>query len=290
MVVQSRIFNTGISNLWVDKMDNEQKICIVDPSHRTSQKSFVKNGIDIHVCPDCGCIMANTNFCQDQYETDAYYTMSQKTALAIEYEWGFRWRYILKRIAEIGGPSLLDVGAGNGYFVALAAKEFSLDASGLEVSKEEIRFAKDILNVQLIEEDVSQHSLTYDVVTCFNVLEHVVDPRSFLSALIKRMKLGGYLVLSTPNPGCIHRRVKGLKNWNMVAPPHHINLFTKKSLDVLVARENLTLVDYQTLSTYIKFIRKFDNNNLVLRKLFFDLLKVFGLGADHFLIARKQSY
>lgn len=271
-------------------MKNEQKICIVDADHRTSKKSFVKNDIDIHVCPDCGCIMANVDFYQDQYETDTYYTMSRKTELAIENEWGFRWRYILKKIAEIGGrPSLLDVGAGNGYFVALAAKEFSLDASGLEVSKEEIKFAKDILNVQLIEEDVSQHCLTYDVVTCFNVLEHVADPQLFLSALIKRMKPAGHLVLSTPNPGCIHRRVKGLKNWDMVAPPHHINLFTKKSLNMLVARENLTLIDYQTLSTYIKFIRKFDNNNLVLRKLFFDLLKVFGLGADHFLIARKQS-
>ncbi|BCT69226.1 class I SAM-dependent methyltransferase [Nitrosospira sp. NRS527] len=70
-------------------------------------------------------------------------------ALHLKKDRGNRWT-----------AQLLDVGVGNGYFVALAAKEFSLDASGLEVSKEEIRFAKDILNVQLIKEDVSQHSLT----------------------------------------------------------------------------------------------------------------------------------
>lgn len=272
------------------KMESKPKTCVVDANHLTTQKSFVKNNTDIYVCPDCGCIMANVDFYQDQYETDAYYTMHQKTVQSIEYEWGFRWRYILKKIVGVdGGPLLLDVGAGNGYFVALAAKEFSLDANGLEISKEEIKFARNVLNIQLIEEDVSQHRLLYDVVTCFNVLEHVADPQSFFSALVKHVKPGGHLIITTPNPSCIHRRVKGLKNWNMVAPPHHINLFTKKALNTFVKAENLILVDYQTLSTYINFIRKFDNSSLILRKLFFHLLKVLGLGADHFLIIRKQS-
>lgn len=269
-------------------MKNKSKSCVVDANHSSSQKIFVSNAIDIYVCADCGCIMADIDFDYDQYETNDYYTMRHKTVEGIEYEWGFRWRYILSLIARIEGvSSLLDVGAGNGYFVRLASNEFSLEAKGLEISKEETQFAKDVLGVQLINEDVTQHCMKYDVVTCFNVLEHVADPKMFLSALVKRVKPGGVLVITTPNPGCIHARLKGLKNWSMIAPPHHINLFTERSLNALIKREELEMISYETLSTYIKFVRKFDSSSLILRRLFFNLLKMFDLGADHFLIARK---
>lgn len=273
--------------VWDGNVKDEPKTCVVDANHGLCRKKFVKNKIDIYVCPDCGCIMADTGFDQTQYETNVYYTMRHKTAQSIEYEWGFRWRYILSQIVKTGGSSLLDVGAGNGYFVALASREFSFEASGLELSSEEVQFAKDILNVHLVREDIAQHRMSYDVVTCFNVLEHVLDPRLFITELVKRLKPGGFLVITTPNPGCIHRRLRGLKNWNMVIPPHHINLFTKASLNTLMARENLIPIDYQTLSTYVNFIRQFDSSNLILRRLFFNLLKMLNFGADHFLIVRK---
>lgn len=264
------------------------KPCVVNANHSTNQRTFVNKGTNIYVCPDCGCLMADIDFEHDQYETNTYYTMTQKTKEGIEYEWGFRWRYILNRIAQIGNFStLLDVGAGNGYFVNLASSEFFFYANGLEISKEEIRFAKDVLGIQLLNEDVSQHLMNYDVVTCFNVLEHVPDPKLFLSNLVKRMKSGGILVITTPNPNCIHVRFKGLKNWNMINPPHHINLFTIKALDVLMESEKLEIIFYETLSTYINFVRKIDTKSLILRQLFFHALRMFNLGADHFLIVRK---
>lgn len=263
---------------------------MIDVKHQAPQKRFIKNGTDIYACPDCGCLMADIDFNQDQYETAIYYTMIHKTKEAIENEWGFRWRYILNRIVNAGNFStLLDVGAGNGYFVSLASNEFAFDAKGLEMSKKEIQFAKDVVGVDLINEDVAQHRMNYDVVTSFNVLEHVSDPQRFLSALVKRVNPGGILVITTPNPTSVRARVRGLQNWNMVDPPHHINLFTKKALSILMERHSLELIDYQTLSTYINFVRKVDTRNLLLRRLFFQSLRILGLGADHFLIARKHS-
>lgn len=271
-------------------MQNTGRICVADPNHRLSQKRFAINSRDIFICPDCGCIMADVDFDHDQYESGEYYTMQHKTLQSIEEVWGFRWRYILDQILKINGcSSLLDVGAGNGYFVALASREFSFDASGLEISQEEVQFAENVLNIRLIREDLTQHNLDYDVVTCLNVLEHVVDPQLFLSHLVNRVKPGGLLVITTPNPACIHRKVKGLKNWNMIAPPHHINLFTKESLYILLMRYGLIQLDYQTLSTYVNFVRGFDTENLLLRRLFFNLLKTFDLGADHFFIVKKPA-
>jgi 2-polyprenyl-3-methyl-5-hydroxy-6-metoxy-1,4-benzoquinol methylase len=264
------------------------KQCVVDPKHQASAKRFTIKATDIYICPDCNCIMADIDFYHDQYESDRYYTMHQETLRGIEYEWGFRWRYILNKIVKLSGcGSLLDVGAGNGYFGALASREYGMNVNGLEISREQIQFAQDVIGVHLINEDVADHSTEYDVVTCFNVLEHVNDPHLFMSALVKRVRPGGILVITTPNPRCIHARVKGLKNWNMIDPPHHINLFTQESLDYLIRAEELTSICYETLSTYINFVRKVDGSDLFLRKLFFNLLRIFSLGADHLFILRK---
>lgn len=266
------------------------KNCVVNRNHIVNPRPFPKHGADIYTCSTCGCLMADIDFVHEQYESQDYYTMIHKTRAEIEYEWGFRWRYVLSCIAEQNHFStLLDVGAGNGYFVDLAIKEYGLKSTGLEISAEEIEFAKSVIGVDLINENINDHKPKYDVVTCFNVLEHVPDPQALLACLVDRIQPGGILVISTPNPACIHARVKGKENWDMVAPPHHINLFTRSALDEMVGIHNLEVVQYETLSTYINFVRRYDTKGLILRRLFFNTLRIFGLGADHFFILRKRK-
>lgn len=266
------------------------KNCVIDASHHVDANPFRKRGTDIYRCKDCGCIMADVVFDAAQYESGNYYTLIHKTVDDIDKEWGFRWHYILNRIQASGNPvSLLDVGAGNGYFVALAKKEFGMRASGIELSEQEIRFARDTVGVELINERVEEHDQVYDAVTCFNVIEHVPDPRSFLSSVVARVKPGGILALTTPNPGCIHARIHGIEKWGMVDPPHHINLFGRESLADMLRLEALQPIRYETLSTYINFVRNVDTRNLLLRRLFFQLLRLGNLGADHFFIAKKPA-
>jgi 2-polyprenyl-3-methyl-5-hydroxy-6-metoxy-1,4-benzoquinol methylase len=266
--------------------------CVVDKTHAPVQKLFIRNSTDIYLCPDCGCLLADIDFNKAQYEATTYYTMSLNAKKDIENKWALRWRYVLSKITSIvrkvgsSSLSLLDVGAGNGYFISLASGEFGFHATGLGISAEEIQFARDVIGVELINEEVTEHRINYDVVTCFNVIEHVVDPQSFLSALVDRVNPGGILVISTPNTTCLRARIKGLKNWERIDPPHHINLFPRNALRALVKRHGLEEVGYETLSTYITIV---NTRNLMLRRLFFHFLKLFNLGADHFIIVRKPS-
>ena len=263
-------------------------VCVLNSDHESPKWLFNKKDTDIYRCTVCGCIMADNTFVHDQYESDDYYTLMRKTRESVDHEWGFRWRYILGEVVRHTRPTtLLDVGAGNGYFVALAREEFGLEASGLEISEKEIAFAKQVLGVELCNEDVARHKGTYDIVTAFNVLEHVADPVGFMGALVAHLEPTGLLLLTTPNPGCIHARVKGLQGWSMVDPPHHINLFTGRALRELLARYQLVEVEYATLSTYINVVRKLDTSDLHLRRAVFQALRLLGLGADHFVIARR---
>jgi hypothetical protein len=110
-----------------------------------------------------------------------------------------------------------------------------------------------------------------------------------LAAALARVRPGGALVLTTPNPACIHARIKGIRRWNMVDPPHHLNLFTRRALATLLGRHGLRIVRYDTLSTYINLVRRFDTRKLLFRRAFFHTLRAAGLGADHLVIARKPD-
>lgn len=252
-------------------------------------KSFAKNHTTIYICPNCKTINADLSFVQDQYETDEYYTMKYDSLNNIDLEWGFRWRYILNQIKRYSnhGDRILDVGAGNGYFVYLANMEFGFNACGAEISQKEIEFAKSHLNIEL-KKDYHDFKVGFDVLTSFNVLEHVNHPTMFLSDMLTVLKPGGLIVLSTPNPKCLKARIKGVKEWNIVCPPHHINIFSRRSLYKMLAKNNVEVKKYETLSTYIKMVDNIDTKGQILRKSMFSLMKTFNLGGDHFIIGVKN--
>ncbi|HEU4531359.1 MAG TPA: class I SAM-dependent methyltransferase [Steroidobacteraceae bacterium] len=234
--------------------------------------------------------MADLEFVHAQYEQDNYYTIASSDKAQVELEWGFRWRHILEKIrARHGRARVLDVGAGNGYFVFLARSEFGFDAQGVEISDAEIRYAREQFGVELLKSPLAALPTDHDVVCSFNVIEHVADPAGLLQDLHARLRPGGSLFLSTPNPACIHRRRSGLRNWGMVDPPHHINLFPRRALQELLELSGFSIDSYTTLSTYIRFVRKYDTRNLLLRRTLFNILRAGNLGADHFFICTASG-
>lgn len=234
--------------------------------------------------------MADLEFTPEQYESDSYYTMAFKTKAEIEGEWGFRWRHILNTLQRYtAAPKLLDVGAGNGYFVYLARTEFGIPAEGLEISAAEVKYARETFGIELLRGDLSCVEESYEVITSFNVLEHVKHPMTLLLDMGQHLRQGGLLLVTTPNPACIHRRLRGLAKWSMVCPPHHINLFTRMALQELLAHAGFEVLEYSTLSTYINAVRKLDTHSLLLRRTAFHALKSARLGADHFAICRRGA-
>lgn len=265
------------------------RTCVVNDAHGPPGYFLKRNGVDVLRCPRCKSLMADVPFDASQYERDEYYTMKFRTREDIERYWGFRWRHVLNALRTRATPStLLDVGAGNGYFVYMAGKEFGLDAFGIEIAEKEIDFARRVVGIELSKQALEEHDRRdYSVVTLFNVLEHVPDPLSILREAHNHLRPGGYLAVTTPNPSCVHVRVKGLRNWGMVDPPHHINLFTKGGLFGILTRTRFQPTHYETLSTYMEWLLRYDTRNYIARQVLFRVLRALSLGADHLVIARK---
>ena len=97
--------------------------------------------------------------------------------------------------------SVLDVGCSTGHFLdALKGKVGT--RVGLELSRDEVAFIRTHLDFPVYNTPIAEAHFTegpFDLITCFQVLEHIEDPQSFLSALRKNLKAGGYLYIEVPN-------------------------------------------------------------------------------------------
>jgi SAM-dependent methyltransferase len=95
--------------------------------------------------------------------------------------------------------SLLDVGCGAGEFLEVAQEAGFLPA-GIEPSQTACRIARQKNNVirgELKDIDLKENS--FDVVTLWSVLEHVLDPFAFLNKIHFSLRAEGILALRVPS-------------------------------------------------------------------------------------------
>ena len=154
--------------------------------------------------------------------------------------------------APPGGRKLLDVGAAAGFFVE-QARLAGWDAEGIEPSKWAAAYARDMVGVPVREGilDATSHPAnTFDIVTFWEVIEHLPDPRGFLQQVARVAKPGGLVYLSTPDSSSTVARMLG-RNWlGWRKVPEHLFFFDRKRLMQLLEQTGLEVVDarYVTLT------------------------------------------
>ncbi len=111
------------------------------------------------------------------------------------------------RLAGISGKTVLDVGCGGGILsegmARMGARVTGIDLSdkALQVARlhllesgNQVDYRK--IEVETLAEEMPQ---SFDVVTCLEMLEHVPDPQSVISACKRLVKPGGWVFFSTLN-------------------------------------------------------------------------------------------
>ncbi len=130
--------------------------------------------------------------------------------------------------------SILDIGAATGYFLDLA-RRLGWETFGIEISDYAAEVARQrglVVKTGVIGEPLFPNN-SFEVVTMWDVLEHVRNPRLDLTRAYELLRPGGVLVINTPNSGSLFARLLG-RSWHLLVPPEHLHYFTPKSLTLLL--------------------------------------------------------
>jgi len=131
---------------------------------------------------------------------------------------------------------VLDVGCGWGAFL-LALDPASWDRYGLEATPVAYEQASKRLGIErIVRGELGSVVLpvsNFDVITFWDVLEHLPDPRRTLEQACCRLAPGGLLLLTLPNFGSYQARHFG-EDWYALSLPRHLYHFTPASLNRLL--------------------------------------------------------
>ncbi|WP_432738062.1 class I SAM-dependent methyltransferase [Maridesulfovibrio sp. FT414] len=149
----------------------------------------------------------------------------------------------LEKLEEFLGRKgrILDVGAGNGFFLQRAADR-GWEAKGVEPSDKAAEYAgSQGLDVDCAVFDRSSAASLglFDVIHLGDVMEHLPDPAGMLELCRDTLAPGGLIAVGVPNEytpvqKILNRDMKVRPWW--VAPPHHLNYFDRESLENLLTR------------------------------------------------------
>jgi SAM-dependent methyltransferase len=139
---------------------------------------------------------------------------------------------------------LLDVGCGPGFFLTEAARG-GLEVRGLEVSPFAAGYgrARHGLNIACGPIDAAHlphRDTSFDLITLWDVIEHLPAPADALALLAERLSPGGVLALSTGDVASPVARLSG-RRWHLYNLPEHLWFFNARSLGMLLERAGLVV-------------------------------------------------
>lgn len=150
---------------------------------------------------------------------------------------------------------LLDVGCALGFFLKFAEKKF--ETYGFDISPYAIKKAKKIATKsRLFAQDAQKRypfdNNFFDIITCYDLIEHLQKPERCIKEIFRVLKPNGYLFLQTPTD----------KSQKIMPDETHINLFSRSKIIFLLRAIGFKKIIFRKRRS-ILYINK------IIKKLFF---------------------
>ncbi len=253
-------------------------------SSENHHESFVKDNFPYHECIDCESLFQSPRPPQNAFE--AFYVDSESSnfwateffpkvaEVRREKIFAPRAQRVNSILSEKGlkNGTLIDVGAGYGVFLEEVSKVSPLDSfKAIEPSKSLAQTCRDkgydVLE-EVLESSEAWHE-TANVITCFEVIEHVHDPLYFVQGLRKLLAPGGIAIVSGLGVDGFDIQVLWEQS-KAISPPHHLNFLSVKGLEKLFLSAGFKKVEVQTpgeldLDIVENYFKEFGDNSVLPR-------------------------
>jgi len=153
-----------------------------------------------------------------------------------------RWTRIIRKYEASG--KLLDVGCGPGFFLAYAEKHY--DVHGIDISEYALKEARQRARKAKLSvgdaTDLDCKNDYFDIVTCFDLLEHLPNPGLALQEFRRILRDGGILIIRVPNMESIGAKWKK-EEWFGHRDKTHVSLLSNEEWINLLKDTNFKILE-----------------------------------------------
>lgn len=211
-------------------------------------KLFTKDRWDIVRCDNCNLTFVNplptepeieafyNNYANESSEERiSKYLQDKRSRLR-------KNRRKLKLLEKIQGGKgrILDIGCGLGLFVKNAS-DVGWIAYGVDFDRDLVEYGKKTFNINLhcgMLEKAKFPSEYFNVITMFNLLDHIREPVVFLKEVGRILKRGGIIYLNVHDVMGWKAQRYG-KQWGAYCPPGHLYYYSYETLRKLLSKTGL---------------------------------------------------
>ncbi len=148
-------------------------------------------------------------------------------------------------IARAGKPGrILDVGCAAGLFLD-EMRRAGWESYGVEINEQAARYGQERLGLNISVGTLREAAFPdrfFNVVTLWNVLEHLHRPQETLTEIARITRPDGWLIVTIPNPDSIEARLFG-PCWLGWDAPRHLYIYTQETLGRALERAGFTPVE-----------------------------------------------
>ncbi|MDR0643455.1 MAG: class I SAM-dependent methyltransferase [Treponema sp.] len=201
--------------------------------------SMTDDDVNVYRCDDCGVIWHEYKMPKDYYTSATYRTLIEgQNDVETHYR---RFDYqTLEKLIWTGTDiyrhkTVADIGAGGGCFI-----DFLIGVAGKTIAIEPNEVFRKAMsqNGHTVYDYVSSalqrdgHSLrgSIDILTSFDVIEHIEDPKQWLRELYELLKPGGMIICGTPTDYPVLRKFRNNLFDKVIFQISHPWIFSKQAL------------------------------------------------------------
>ena len=204
-----------------------------------------KNGFMIKRCLDCGSIFCSPRPAIDQLQrfymnsASSRFWAEQFLPMVVEARREKLFKPKAKQIYDLLSSrgaqpqNICDVGAGHGLLLEELQKFWSKAVlSAIEPGRESAAVCrqKGFKVLEKMVEEAQEWHESADLVTCFEVIEHVFNPKNFVASIYGLVKKGGFCLITGLGGDGFDIQVLG-GNSRSIFPPHHLNFMSIRGLE-----------------------------------------------------------
>jgi 2-polyprenyl-3-methyl-5-hydroxy-6-metoxy-1,4-benzoquinol methylase len=223
-------------------------------------------GLDIYRCENCthrymdprvSFAAIGEIYRDDKTAADIYTQPLQIEIDEIKYQYGLD---LIDQLRPPAREKIMDVGCGAGLFLKVCDRNGWGECIGIDMNARYNDIYRQARGIQYVHSsfermDPDRIGRDYDVISMWNVLEHLYDLHGIVSRLNLMLKRGGLLFIMVPNADSLASRLMRERsptfNWK------HVCHFSPRSLRLLMEVNDFECAHYETAITEIDNIKSY---------------------------------